>query len=65
MDFREEEKVKHELSQLEVQVETTQKEFNIKMEKYIKLLHKAFNSNIAKAYKDIIFNIYLINQIIV
>lgn len=46
------------------QLESTQKELNIALSKYPKLLEKSFNPDISKAYRDIEFNTHLVNQII-
>ncbi|XP_027077869.2 protein RMD5 homolog [Coffea eugenioides] len=48
------------LSQLEV----TQKELNVALSKYPKLLEKSFNPDISKAYRNIDFDIHTVNQII-
>lgn len=46
------------------QLESTQKELNIALSKYPKLLEKSVNPDISKAYRDIEFNTQLVNQII-
>ncbi|XP_047334197.1 protein RMD5 homolog [Impatiens glandulifera] len=45
-------------------LESTQKELNIALTKYPKLLEKSFNPDISKAYRNIDFNSHLVNQII-
>ncbi|GFP87522.1 protein rmd5 homolog a [Phtheirospermum japonicum] len=46
------------------QLETTQKELNIALSKYPKLLEKSFNPDISKAYRNIDFDSHTVNQII-
>lgn len=46
------------------QLECPQKELNINLSKYPKLLEKSCNPDISKAYKKADFNVHLINQII-
>lgn len=46
------------------QVEATQKELNVALSKYPKLLEKTFNPDISKAYRNIDFDIHTVNQII-
>jgi len=46
------------------QLESNLKELNIALSRYPKLLEKSFNPDISKAYRDIDFDIHIINQII-
>ncbi|KAK0604545.1 hypothetical protein LWI29_016735 [Acer saccharum] len=46
------------------QLEGTQKELNVAVSKYIKVLEKSFNPDIAKAYRNIEFDTHTVNQII-
>ncbi|CAA3003647.1 protein RMD5 homolog [Olea europaea var. sylvestris] len=46
------------------QLEGTQKELNMALSRYPKLLEKSFNPDISKAYRNIDFDIHTINQII-
>ncbi|KAL0450097.1 UNVERIFIED_CONTAM: protein RMD5 [Sesamum latifolium] len=46
------------------QLEGTQKDLNIALSKYPKLLDKSFNPDISKAYRNIDFDIHTVNQII-
>ncbi|KAK2656684.1 hypothetical protein Ddye_009736 [Dipteronia dyeriana] len=46
------------------QLEGTQKELNVAMSKYAKILEKSFNPDIAKAYRNIEFDTHTVNQII-
>ncbi|KAL6960819.1 hypothetical protein U1Q18_038582 [Sarracenia purpurea var. burkii] len=46
------------------QLEATQKELNIALSKYPKLLEKSFNPDISKAYRNVDFDSHTINQII-
>ncbi|GAV65106.1 CLTH domain-containing protein/zf-RING_LisH domain-containing protein [Cephalotus follicularis] len=46
------------------QFEVTQKELNISLSKYQKLLDKCFNSDISKAYRNVDFDFHTVNQII-
>lgn len=46
------------------QVEAAQKELNVALSKYPKLLEKIFNPDISKAYRNIDFDIHTVNQII-
>lgn len=46
------------------QLEGTQKELNVALGKYPKLLEKSFNPDISKAYRNIDFDIHTVNQII-
>ncbi|OVA18967.1 zinc finger protein [Macleaya cordata] len=46
------------------QLEGSQKELNVALSKYAKLLDKSFNPDISKAYRNIDFDIHTINQII-
>lgn len=46
------------------QLESTQKELNVALSKYPKLLEKSFNPDISKAYRNIEFNTHVANQII-
>lgn len=46
------------------QLEATQKELNVALSKYPKLLEKSFNSDISKAYRNIDFDLHTVNQII-
>ncbi|KAA8546640.1 hypothetical protein F0562_003129 [Nyssa sinensis] len=45
-------------------LEGTQKELNIALSKYPKLLEKSFNPDLAKAYRNVDFDIHTVNQII-
>ncbi|XP_047955068.1 protein RMD5 homolog [Salvia hispanica] len=45
-------------------LEGTQKELNVALSKYPKLLEKSFNPDISKAYRNIDFDIHTVNQII-
>lgn len=45
-------------------LEGTQKELNIALSKYPKLLEKSFNPDISKAYRHVDFDIHTVNQII-
>lgn len=53
----------HKISPLS-QMEGTQKELNVALSKYGKLLEKYFNPNISKAYRNIVIDIHTLNQII-
>ncbi|KAG2696037.1 hypothetical protein I3760_07G040200 [Carya illinoinensis] len=64
---------KHVLSDLQTtlkdiaplsQLEGTQKELNIALSKYAKVIEKSFNPDIAKAYRNIEFDVHTVNQII-
>ncbi|KAF8406144.1 hypothetical protein HHK36_008224 [Tetracentron sinense] len=46
------------------QLEGPQKELNIGLSKYTKLLEKSFNPDISKAYRNVDFDIHTVNQII-
>lgn len=46
------------------QLEGTQKELNMAINKYPKILDKSFNSDISKAYRNIDFDTHTVNQII-
>ncbi|EPS67772.1 hypothetical protein M569_06998 [Genlisea aurea] len=46
------------------QLEGTQKELNIALSKYAKLLEKSFNPEISRAYRNVDFDIRTVNQII-
>lgn len=46
------------------QLEGTQKELNIALSKYTKILEKSFNPDISKAYRNIEFDKHTVNQII-
>ncbi|KAI5684401.1 hypothetical protein M9H77_05629 [Catharanthus roseus] len=46
------------------QLEATQKELNVALSKYPKLLEKTFNPDISKAYRNVDFDIHTVNQII-
>ncbi|KAJ4714620.1 protein RMD5-like A-like [Melia azedarach] len=46
------------------QLESTQKELNIALSKYTKVLEKSFNPDISKAYRNIEFDTHTVNQII-
>nr|XP_043617201.1 protein RMD5 homolog [Erigeron canadensis]XP_043617203.1 protein RMD5 homolog [Erigeron canadensis] len=46
------------------QMEGTQKELNLALTKYTKLLEKQFNSDISKSYRNVDFDFHLVNQII-
>ncbi|KAB1223842.1 hypothetical protein CJ030_MR2G009195 [Morella rubra] len=46
------------------QLEGTQKELNIALGKYAKVLEKSFNPDIAKAYRNVDFDVHTVNQII-
>lgn len=53
----------HEIAPLG-QLEGTQKELNIALNKYTKVLEKSFNPDISKAYRNIEFDTHTVNQII-
>ncbi|XP_028074852.1 protein RMD5 homolog isoform X2 [Camellia sinensis] len=46
------------------QLEGTQKELNVALSKYPKLLEKSFNPDISKAYRNVDFDAHTVNQII-
>ncbi|KAL8250914.1 hypothetical protein R6Q59_034607 [Mikania micrantha] len=46
------------------QLEATQKELNLAMTKYTKLLEKQFNPDISKSYRNVDFEFHMVNQII-
>lgn len=46
------------------QLESTQKELNVALSKYPKLLEKSFNPDISKAYRNIDFDTHTVNHII-
>lgn len=46
------------------QLEGTQKELNVALTKYTKLLEKQFNPDISKSYRNVDFDIHTVNQII-
>ncbi|KAJ7943809.1 Protein RMD5 like A [Quillaja saponaria] len=46
------------------QLEGTQKELNVAVSKYVKLLEKSLNPDISKAYRNIDFDSHMLNQII-
>lgn len=46
------------------QLEGTQKELNVALSKYPKLLEKSFNPDISKAYRNIDFDVHTVDQII-
>ncbi|KAK9284989.1 hypothetical protein L1049_024171 [Liquidambar formosana] len=46
------------------QLEGTQKDLNIALSKYPKLLEKSFNPDISKAYRNVDFDTHTVNQII-
>ncbi|KAK9134184.1 hypothetical protein Syun_013514 [Stephania yunnanensis] len=46
------------------QLEGSQKELNVGLSKYVKLLEKSFNPEIAKAYRNVEFDLHTVNQII-
>lgn len=45
-------------------LEGTQKELNIALSKYAKLLEKSFNPDISKAYRNVDFDPHIVNQVI-
>ncbi|KAF9607936.1 hypothetical protein IFM89_003856 [Coptis chinensis] len=47
-----------------IQLEGSQKELNVGLSKYAKLLEKYFNPDISKAYRNVDFDTHTINQII-
>lgn len=46
------------------QLEGPQKELNIALTKYVKILERSFNPDISKAYRNVDFDIHTLNQII-
>ncbi|XP_010259940.1 PREDICTED: protein RMD5 homolog A [Nelumbo nucifera] len=46
------------------QLEGSQKELNVALSKYAKLLEKSFNPDISKAYRNVDFDTHTVNQII-
>ncbi|XP_062178845.1 protein RMD5 homolog [Phragmites australis] len=46
------------------QLEGCQKELNVALSKYLKLLEKSFNSDISKAYRNVDFEVHTVNNII-
>lgn len=46
------------------QLEGTQKELNLALSKYIKLLEKHFNPDISRSYRNVDFDLHTVNQII-
>ncbi|XP_028802889.1 protein RMD5 homolog [Neltuma alba] len=46
------------------QLEGPQKELNVALTKYVKILERSFNPDISKAYRNIDFDIHTLNQII-
>ncbi|XP_051126878.1 protein RMD5 homolog [Andrographis paniculata] len=46
------------------QLEGTQKELNLALSKYPKLLERTFNPDISKAYRNVDFDVHTVNQII-
>ncbi|CAN6169577.1 unnamed protein product [Urochloa humidicola] len=46
------------------QLEGSQKELNVALSKYLKLLEKSFNPDISKAYRNVDFEVHTINSII-
>ncbi|XP_021903790.1 protein RMD5 homolog A [Carica papaya] len=46
------------------QLESSQKEVNISISKYPKVLEKSFNPDISKAYRNVDFDFHVVNQII-
>lgn len=46
------------------QLEVSQKELNLNLSKYQKLLHNFFNPNISKAYRSVDFDLHIMNQIV-
>ncbi|KAL6603880.1 hypothetical protein ACP70R_044241 [Stipagrostis hirtigluma subsp. patula] len=46
------------------QLEGCQKELNVALSKYLKLLEKSFNPDISKAYRNVDFEVHTINSII-
>ncbi|KAJ0535063.1 putative transcription factor interactor and regulator LisH family [Helianthus annuus] len=46
------------------QLEATQKELNLAMTKYTKLLEKQFNPDISKSYRNVDFDFHTVNQIV-
>ncbi|KAH7575510.1 hypothetical protein ACOSP7_004843 [Xanthoceras sorbifolium] len=46
------------------QLEGSQKELNLNLSKYLKLLEKVFNPDISKAYRNVDFDYHIVNQII-
>ncbi|KAF8404771.1 hypothetical protein HHK36_009660 [Tetracentron sinense] len=58
--------VKTKLNEIGVlnQLEGPQKELNVGLSKYAKLLEKSFNPDISKAYRNVDFDIHTVNQII-
>ncbi|KAI3992986.1 hypothetical protein MKX01_009729 [Papaver californicum] len=46
------------------QLEGSQKELNVALSKYAKLLDKSFNADISKAHRTVDFDIHMVNQII-
>lgn len=57
-------KVKLKDSGLLTQMEATQRELNVALSKYTKLVEKTFNPDIAKAYRNTEFDSHALNQII-
>ncbi|KAF2320681.1 hypothetical protein GH714_029965 [Hevea brasiliensis] len=58
--------LKHKLNAISPlnQLEGSQKELNIDLSKYPKLLEKSFNSDISKTYRNVDFDFHIVNQII-
>ncbi|KAK9110805.1 hypothetical protein Sjap_018865 [Stephania japonica] len=46
------------------QLEGSQKELNVGLSKYVKLLEKSFNPEISKAYRNVEFDLHTVNRII-
>ncbi|KAF6176393.1 hypothetical protein GIB67_010841 [Kingdonia uniflora] len=46
------------------QLEGSQKELNVGLSKYVKLLDKLFNPDISKAYRNVDFDVHTVNQIV-
>lgn len=46
------------------QLEGSQKELNVALSKYLKLLEKSFNPDISKAYRNVDFEVHTVNNII-
>ncbi|KAM7263571.1 hypothetical protein ACFE04_001254 [Oxalis oulophora] len=46
------------------QLESTQRELNIALSKYLKVIEKSFNPDISKAYRNVEFDMHAVNEII-
>ncbi|XP_059647941.1 protein RMD5 homolog isoform X2 [Cornus florida] len=57
-------KTKVEMLNPQHQLESSQKDLNTSLSKYVKIFEKIFNPDISKAYRNVDFDLHVVNQII-